>query len=235
MASTLCKYCTILSNPIFQSLGLLWALSACGTWLGMGVAEQWPGSLSQRHNKQANFSIELLPLLLLLLLLANKAPFALPFTAKYYVYVMCFLLHCNERTQQAAAAAVSVCVCVWKRMTEWCGVTFWQLRCKSFSWQATRRHTHTHRDEWEWSLWQRTLDTRVHLIVFVSDGSQWPSAVGNARVSRKWKQASNEDYEYCMAKAKGKDIKLVSKLYVRCDYQMSSILINSWQHTKRWL
>lgn len=143
MASTLCKYCTILSNPIFQSLGLLWALSACGTWLGMGVAEQWPGSLSQRHNKQANFSIELLPLLLLLLL-ANKAPFALPFTAKYYVYVMCFLLHCNERTQQAAAAAVSVCVCVWKRMTEWCGVTFWQLRCKSFSWQATRRHTHTH-------------------------------------------------------------------------------------------
>lgn len=121
-------------------------LACCEHWLGMGVAEQWPGSLSQRHNKQANFSIELLPLLLWLLL-ANKAPFALPFTAKYYVYVMCFLLHCNERTQQAAAVSVYVCVCVWKRMTEWCGVTFWQLRCKSFSWQATHTHTYTETNE----------------------------------------------------------------------------------------
>lgn len=181
MVSTLCKYCTILSNPIFQSLGLLWALSACGPWLGMGVAEQWPGSLSQRHNKQANFSIELLPLLLL----ANKAPFALPFTAKYYVYVMCFLLHCNERTQQAAAVSVFVCACVSER--EWQNGVVWHSgNCvASLFLDKPHAHTHTHADEWEWSLWQRTLDTRVHLIVFVSDGSQWPSAVGNARVSRK--------------------------------------------------
>lgn len=164
-------------------------LACCEHWLGMGVAVQWPGSLSQRHNKQANFSIELL----LLLLLANKAPFALPFTAKYYVYVMCFLLHCNERTQQEC-----MCVCLKEndRMV-WCDILATALQVFFLT---SHTHTHTHRDEWEWSLWQRTLDTRVHLIVFVSDGSQWPSAVGNARVSRKWKQAGNEDYEYCERK-----------------------------------